>query len=567
MRKWEERRSEEISEYILVTHIVSLLIFLMIVFSFYNLPLGFRFPVFLTFLASLSAIAIIGYTVGRLLPTITFLSHPHVGEILLLAIIFPVTFAFLGYSHNFSGAKVLVLVPIIITATSFGKVAGTVGAVVACVLLFFLDYRLYGSLPAEVFQADSILAGVILLLAWLVGGLMEVERKTQQELLRLADYDQLTGLYNHRYLQEKLAVWVQEAARDNLPLSLVLLDIDQFKYFNTVYGYHKGDQILASLGRLLQEEVREPSYAARYGNDEFALVLPGRGKGQAAEAACRLKIKLTEEATRTLVGSKGTPPFKPFTLSVGLATYPADGDEALGLIRAAENDLFRAKYSRDKNYLYHSIISEISAMKVKEAFPTLQVLVALINMKDRYTFGHSERVMSYALALAEKLPLSEEERDTLRYGAYLHDLGKIEVDSSVLTKTGPLNQEEREAMKNHTIWGAEMVKPLVFFQEISQILRSHHENYDGSGYPDGLRGEEIPLLARIVRLADSFDAMTTDRPYRQALSFEQASRELLRRSGTYYDPSLIHPFLEAVKEVYERQSGRAGGESSDSAAL
>ncbi|MBE3580273.1 MAG: diguanylate cyclase [Thermoanaerobacteraceae bacterium] len=550
MRKWEEKRAEEISEYILVTHIVSLLLVLMIIFSFYNLPLGLHFSVYAVAVFSASVIGIIVYVSRKLLPRVSFLGHPHRDEILLLTIIFPVTFAFLWYSRNFFGAKVLVLVPIVITATSFGKVAGTAAAAVASALLFFLDYRVYGSLPAAVFQADSILTGVVVLLAWLVGGLMEVERQTQQELLRLADYDQLTGLHNHRYLQENLGGKILEAASSNLPLSLILLDIDQFKYFNTVYGYPKGDQLLAALGRLLQEEVKEPSCAARYGSDEFALVLPGRGKGQAAETACRLKVRLMEEATRTLAGGEGKPPFKPFTLSVGLATYPADGNDALSLIRAAENDLFRAKYSRDKNYLYHSIISEISAMKVKEAFPTLQVLVALINIKDRYTFGHSERVMSYALAVAEKLPLSGEEKETLRYGAYLHDLGKIEVDSAVLTKKGPLSPEEREAMQNHTVWGAEMVKPLVFFQEISQILRFHHENYDGSGYPDGFRGEEIPLLARIVRLADSFDAMTTDRPYRQALSLEEASRELLRHSGTYYDPALIPPFLEAVKEVY-----------------
>jgi len=525
----------------------------MVLFSIHDLPLGFGFPVLLTFLASIASIAIIGYAVGKVVPSIPSLKQSRTPELLLLAIIFPVTFAFLWYSRSFYSAKILVLVPVVITATSFGRAAGIAAAAGASGVLFLLDYRLYGSLPADVFQANSILTGVVVLLSWLVGGLMEVERQTQQELQRLADYDQLTGLYNHRYLQENLGERIRKAAKGNLPLSLVLFDIDQFKYFNTVYGYAKGDQILAALGRLLQKEGGKSSCAARYGGDEFALVLPGKGKGGAAETACRLKVKLMEEATRTLVGREGRPPFKPFTLSIGLAAYPADGDDALALIRAAENDLFRAKYSRDKNYLYHSIISEISTMKVKEAFPTLQVLVALINIKDRYTFGHSERVMSYALALGEKLSLSQQEKENLRYGAYLHDLGKIEVDSAILTKKGPLTPDEREAMENHTVWGAEMVKPLVFFQEISQILRSHHENYDGSGYPDGLRGEQIPLPARIVRLADSFDAMTTDRPYRQALSLEEAAGELLRYSGTCYDPALVPPFLEAVREVYGKQ--------------
>jgi putative nucleotidyltransferase with HDIG domain len=161
--------------------------------------------------------------------------------------------------------------------------------------------------------------------------------------------------------------------------------------------------------------------------------------------------------------------------------------------------------------------------------------------------------MSYSSALAEKLSLSEEEKDTLRYGAYLHDLGKIEVESAILNKAGSLTEEEWEVMKKHTVLGSEIVRPLLFFQDISPIIRSHHENYDGTGYPDGLKGEEIPLLARIVRLADSFDAMTTDRPYRKALTFSQACQELRKNAGKHYDPYLVDLFLEAVSEVYEKQ--------------
>lgn len=553
MRKWEQKRSQEISEYILVTHIVSLLIFLMIIFGFYNLPLGLSLPIYLLFIFATFVIGITAYIGRKLLPRITFLDQPQIDEILLLAVIFPLAFIFLWYSHNFFGAKVLILIPAIIAATTFGKLLGTVTAILASALLFFLDYRLHHYLAPEIFQANSIIASVIILLAWLVGGLMEIERKTQEDLLQLADYDQLTGLYNHRYLQEKLALTLKKAAAENLPVSLALLDIDQFKYFNTVYGYQKGDEILANLGQLLREEVREPSYAARYGTDEFALVFPGKDKDEALKIAAHLKQKMVNHATLCLLDGEKALPFKPFTIVTGLASYPVDGDGVSSLVRAVENDLFRAKYARGNTYLYYSIISEISTLKVKEAFPTLQALVALINIKDRYTFGHSERVMSYSLALAEKLSLSEEEKDTLRYGAYLHDLGKIEVENYVLNKPGPLNENEWKFMQNHTVWGSEMVKPLVFFQEISQIIRHHHENYDGSGYPDGLKGEEIPLLARIVRLADSFDAMTTDRPYRKALGYSEASQELQRHAGTYYDPLLLGPFLEAVKEVYEKR--------------
>ncbi|QGP93893.1 Diguanylate cyclase, GGDEF domain [Neomoorella glycerini] len=553
MRKWEQKRAQEISEYILVTHIVSLLIFLMIVFSFYNLPLGFHLRLYLLFMFIIFAATIIAYTASKLLPRITNLEQPQIDEILLLAVIFPLAFIFLWYSHNFFGAKVLILVPSIIAATSLGKLGGTAAAVVASALLFFLDYRLHNHLPPEIFQTNSLITSVNLLLTWLVGGLMEVERKTRQELLQLADYDQLTGLHNHRYLQEKLALTLQKAAAENLPVSFALLDIDQFKYFNTVYGYQKGDEILANIGQLLGEEIKEPCYAARYGGDEFALIFPGKEKSEAARVTFYIKEKIVSRANISLLENESTPPFKPFTIVVGLASYPADADGISSLVRAAENDLYRGKYSRGDAYLYYSIISEITHLKVKEAFPTLQTLVALINIKDRYTFGHSERVMSYSLALAKKLPLSEEEKDTLRYGAYLHDLGKIEVESAILNKTGFLTAREWEIMKMHTIYGSEIVKPLLFFQDISPIIRSHHENYDGSGYPDGLKGEEIPLPARIVRLADSFDAMTTDRPYKKALTFSQASQELQRYAGSHYDPLLVDLFLEAVKEAYEKR--------------
>lgn len=150
--------------------------------------------------------------------------------------------------------------------------------------------------------------------------------------------------------------------------------------------------------------------------------------------------------------------------------------------------------------------------------------------------------------MADKLGLSEKEKITLRYGAYLHDIGKIEVGTDVLDKSSSLSEKEWEIMKQHTVWGSEILEPLTAFREVAVIVRSHHENYDGSGYPDGLKAGEIPLLARILRIVDSFDAMTTDRPYRKALLVSDAFRELSRHAGSFYDPRLVDLFLTAVKE-------------------
>ncbi|MEW6447735.1 MAG: diguanylate cyclase [Bacillota bacterium] len=560
MREWEESRAEELSEYILVTQIICLLIFVMVIASLYNFRLGKDSS--LNFFVNASSFIIVllvsVYLIRKLILKIKarFLIRTGTDEMLLFVLIFSLTVGFLWHSKNLFNAKVLIMLPAIIAATTFGKNLGVGTAVVSGLFLFLADYLFY-DLRGDIFQTDLIVSGVTTLSAWVVGGLIEIEKQTQRVLIRLADYDQLTGLHNHRYLQEKLALSLKEATAKRLPLSLILLDIDQFRYYNAVYGYNKGDEILAQIGKLLLKEVKEPDYAARYGSDEFALVLIGLNKEQASARAADLKGQIEALAAAILANNETS--VKAFTVSTGVAGYPNDENSVLPLIRAAENDLFRAKYSKGKTYLYQSILSEISTLKIKEAFPTLQTLVALINAKDRYTFGHCERVLSYALALAERLGLSGEEKDNLRYGAYLHDIGKIEIDSPVLTKEGSLDYSEWETMKNHTVWGSEMIRSLPHFKEILPVIRSHHENYDGTGYPDGLSGEEIPLAARILRIADSFDAMTSDRPYRSALSFTEACLELKRNAGTLYDPELTPLFLEVVKDAYERERRVAAG--------
>ncbi|RPF49651.1 diguanylate cyclase (GGDEF)-like protein/putative nucleotidyltransferase with HDIG domain [Thermodesulfitimonas autotrophica] len=562
MREWEKKRSEELSEHVLVTHIVSLLVFFAIITSFYNFKLGVDFSQCLkvNLLMSFFAVCIAVYILRKLIPRAIPLTQTRTDELLLLAFVLPLTFGFLWYSKSFFSTKLLIMIPVIIAATAFGRYGGIGTALFAGALLFLLDYRVLHALPEKTFQTDLIVSSVAVFAAWVVGGLMEIEKKTQRELIKLADYDHLTGLYNHRYLQERLTLSLKEAAAKNFPVALVLFDIDQFRYYNSVYGYQKGDEILAAIGRLLLEEVKEPNYAARYGADEFMVVFPGMNKEEALVEADRLGKEIGARATLCLeAAGNGS---KPFTVSTGIATYPADGDAAVPLIRAAEDDLFRTKYSGGKTYLYRSVLSEICTLKIQEAFPTLQSLVALINARDRYTFGHSERVLSYALALAEKLGLPEAEKEVLRYGAYLHDLGKIEIEPAILNKPTRLSTEEWAIMKNHTVWGSEMLKSLPAFREILPLLRSHHENYDGSGYPDQLKGKEIPLLARILRLADSFDAMTTDRPYRKALSFAAACQEIEKHAGSLYDPELVPLFLKVIKEAAAKSPRLGAAESS-----
>jgi diguanylate cyclase (GGDEF)-like protein/putative nucleotidyltransferase with HDIG domain len=548
MRNWEKKRTDDISEHVLVTHIVCLLIFLMIAFVYLNFNTSLLYDNItqISFLMVAFCLFTVLYISRYLLSKIPILSQSRVDETLLLAIVFPSTFVFLWYSGDFAGAKVLIVVPVIIATTAFGQAVGIVAALLSSVIMFLIDYQTFLQWPGDVFQASLIVTAVAVILAWLVGGLLEIERKTQQDLIELADYDQLTGLYNHRYLQERIALTLQKSVQKNTPCVLILLDIDQFKYYNSRYGFQKGDQLLAAVGGVLSKSLQEPAYAARYGSDEFMLVFSGKNTEEVGGEVDRIKQAVMLEANSILPAN--TP--QPFSISLGLAGYPYDGDAALPLIRAAEDDLYRAKYSKGTDYLYQSVLSEIHALKITEAFPTLQALISLINTKDRYTFRHSERVMTYALALAEKMNLTEEDLNRLRYGASLHDIGKIKIQTCILNKSTPLSKYEWSIMQSHPVWGAQLVETLPAFKEIVPLIRLHHENYDGSGYPDGLKGEEIPLPARILRIADSFDAMTTDRPYRTALSYSEACRELKNKAGIYYDPQLIAPFLASIKDTF-----------------
>jgi diguanylate cyclase (GGDEF)-like protein/putative nucleotidyltransferase with HDIG domain len=548
MRNWEKKRKDDISEHVLVTHIVCLLIFLMITFIYFDLqiqPTTSNF-VKLSSLMIFFCLATVLYISRYLLSKIPALSQARIEEMLLLVIIFPLSLTFIWYSGDFIGAKVLIIIPVIIAATAFGKIAGVGAALLASLLIFVIDYSLFPQLPADIFQASLIVSSVSMILAWLVGGLLEAERKTQQDLIELADYDQLTGLYNHRYLQENIEISLQESENSNTPLSLALIDIDQFKYYNTLYGYQKGDQLLSAIGAALAKSLPEPSYAARYGSDEFMLVLPGMKKGELGNVIEEIENSICQEAEQIIPAEHP----QPFSITFGVAGYPEDQDAGHTLLRVAEDDLYRAKYSRGTDYLYQSVLSEINALKITDAFPSLQSMISLINLNDRYTFGHSERVMAYSLSLAEELKLSQDDLDLLRYGTSLHDIGKIKIDTNLLNKPGPLNKEEWETMQTHTIMGAQLVETLPAFKDVVPLIRSHHENYDGTGYPDRLKGEETPLPVRILRIADSFDAMTTDRPYRKALSLAEACQELKKNAGTQFDPQLIAPFIASVKKQY-----------------
>jgi putative nucleotidyltransferase with HDIG domain len=179
---------------------------------------------------------------------------------------------------------------------------------------------------------------------------------------------------------------------------------------------------------------------------------------------------------------------------------------------------------------------------------SIRTLISVINAKDRYTYGHSERVTEHAVKLATRLGLPQEEIHLLGYAAFLHDIGKIEVDREVLNKVDRLNDKEWKMIQHHSEWGSEIVKAVMKLHPIVPVILHHHENFDGSGYPSGLKGNDIPILARIIRVADSYDAMVSHRPYKKTLAASEAVEEIVSNSGTQFDPQVANVFLEIIRE-------------------
>jgi putative nucleotidyltransferase with HDIG domain len=184
----------------------------------------------------------------------------------------------------------------------------------------------------------------------------------------------------------------------------------------------------------------------------------------------------------------------------------------------------------------------------KDLFNSIRTLIMVINAKDKYTYGHSLRLMELFKNLALRLGLNSQTVSNVSYGALLHDIGKIEIPREILNKHTRLSEEEWVILKQHPQWGADMIRPLSSIKGVKDIILYHHENLDGTGYPKGLKGEEIPIGARILRIADSYDAMTTNRPYKEALTKEQALEELVRYSGIYYDPVIVKEFINMMSE-------------------
>lgn len=450
---------------------------------------------------------------------------------------------------NKSGYKFLFLF-IIITSTIHSKIKhGITLAFISSMIVLGIDL-IYGNNinVNQYFENDLILCGIFILTSWLLGYYVKIESEYTESLANLANVDGLTQVYNHRFFHDALKRIVEKAEKEELQVSLIFTDIDYFKHYNDLYGHQKGDEVLKKIGFILKSCVRNSDIVARYGGEEFAVILPNTNERDSINIAERIR---TEVESWKFEGEENQPNGN-VTISIGISTFPNKAKNEIELINSADDALYRAKFfNKNRVETYYSVLEELKKDIEEEhidLITSVKTLISIINAKDRYTYGHIERVVMFSKLLANKLGLTDEEKKTLKYGAYLHDIGKINISKDILNKKMQLNNYEWEILKQHPANGVELINPVESLKYIVPLILHHHERYDGKGYPSQLRGEEIPYLTRILTVVDSFDAMTSNRPYSTRKTYDDAVIELRKCAGTQFDPHIAEAFIQVVQE-------------------
>ncbi|PLT35220.1 diguanylate cyclase [Bacillus sp. V5-8f] len=365
-----------------------------------------------------------------------------------------------------------------------------------------------------------------------------------ENLTKKANTDELTGLYNHGYFKELLVNYIKD--RKYYPLSLAILDIDDFKKYNDRLGHLEGDKLLKTFGSLLQERCGEDKIVSRYGGEEFVILMPNIEKDEALLFMDRLR----KSANDTYIDGVELLPHGCLSFSGGIVEYEEGMYDSAEFLGRADQALYVAKAKGKNNVqLFHDEHAS-NHFEWEHELEQLEQQLRIFLSKDVNTYQHSRRVYGYAVDFCNKLELTDRERQLLIMGALVHDIGKLEIPRDIINKKGKLDSHEWEIMKKHVIWGKEIISTNKALHDLIPLVELHHERFDGKGYPYGLKGYSIPKLARILCIIDSFDAMTTERPYQKTKSFDEAIVELANCSGDQFDPEFVPLFIEMLKEKY-----------------
>lgn len=336
----------------------------------------------------------------------------------------------------------------------------------------------------------------------------------------LYDHDLLTGLYNYRYFEAKKILYDQNAI---VPISILIIDINGLKSINDVFGHKVGDHVILKTAKILQKCCRVGDVLARTGGDDFKIILPDTDSEMSY-----VIIKNIKDAFEKMNDKPS--PHKKFSISIGFGTK-VDKNDCLDQIERIAEEHLRTKKLFLENSHYFSLINSI---------------MTTLYVRSKDTEEHSKRVYKTCEMIAIKMGLSANDLSDLHLFSMLHDIGKVGIDDRILNKHGSLSQDEWVIMKTHPEIGCQIVSSVPEFSGVSNMILSHHERWDGAGYPSGLSGTNIPLLSRILAVADSYDAMTENRIYRNALSKEEALEEIRKNAGTQFDPNVALAFLQIM---------------------
>jgi diguanylate cyclase (GGDEF)-like protein/putative nucleotidyltransferase with HDIG domain len=410
---------------------------------------------------------------------------------------------------------------------------------------------------------------------------MGVLERTNIRLEALATTDGLTGLKNHRSFQDRLREEFERAQRYGAGLSVMLLDVDKFKAYNDKFGHPAGDVVLKQVAGILRATARTTDIVARYGGEEFVVILPETDTEDARAVAERYRQAIESASW----------PQREVTASFGVASLAPAIASASELVAEADVALYRSKqrgrncvthavdynglplWSREAPLWYEELFQQLLASQTEtlqsasqhiretltRAFEqTIEGWSLMLDMRDQATQGHSKRVATLTERLARSVGLNESEVLYIRWGALLHDIGKVAVPDHILQKPGPLTAAEMRIVQQHPVLGYQMLAPIIFLQSAVDIPYCHHERWDGTGYPQGLKEDEIPLAARLFAVVDVYDALRSGRPYRKPWSEARVLQYLTSGAGTLFDPRAVDAFMTLLQE--EQSQDRASQE-------